>query len=63
MSEKLKPCPFCGGDAVFNGESYHFGGQVECQNSDCEVIGPFRDAEHDAVVAWNTRAPILTDAQ
>ena len=68
MSEyKLKPCPFCGGEANKrdvsysikpSGEVIHY--YVEC--STCSACGsPFDCEKHDdpiseAIEAWNTRA-------
>lgn len=53
MSNELKPCPFCGGEAVL------------CENTDyayvyCKECGSQTDESHGtagaAVAAWNTRA-------
>lgn len=60
MTDELKPCPFCGREAVeityfsytFN-KQYH---QVKCGNDDCEMNG----FENMLVDDWNTR-PIEDD--
>ena len=50
MSEKLKPCPFCGGKAeIFEGNGFWVG----CENSCVETAAyKFRD---DAIEVWNRR--------
>jgi Lar family restriction alleviation protein len=65
MSEAIKPCPFCGGEAYFavgkivDGRDWHY---VECVQ--CGAIGPdVKYADHNIAVksanalAWNTRTP------
>lgn len=62
MSEKLKPCPFCGGDAELNyGPSFEPGvadktiAAVMCDTAFCPgEISPYRDTAR-AITAWNTR--------
>lgn len=57
----LKPCPFCGGEAIrikrdkaYYGESYF----VRCDNSNCNVHPrtDSYDRQCDATKAWNRRA-------
>lgn len=55
-SEELKPCPFCGGEALilsdWRGES------IGCDEENCE-INPrteSQDSLSDAMRAWNRRA-------
>jgi Lar family restriction alleviation protein len=65
MSDDLKPCPFCGGEAYFavgkivDGKYWHY---VECVQ--CGAMGPYvKYADHNIAVkpanalAWNTRTP------
>lgn len=52
MSEKLKPCPFCGGEVQLIGE---FGVNcpcVECPNCKIRTAWQIRD---EAIYAWNRR--------
>ena len=50
---ELKPCPFCGGRALFAsdllGEHY-----IVC--STCTCAGPGRESLEEATEAWNRRA-------
>ena len=55
MSEELKPCPFCGGEALF--ETY--GGTacaVVCQTCHCGTATARLYDGMEAVKAWNRRA-------
>lgn len=60
--EKLKPCPFCGGEAksrfdMYSGDSLVNEWIVDCRNVTCEVevqtIG--HDTEGESIKAWNLR--------
>ena len=60
--EKMKPCPFCGGDAELNIDSTpNSNGDVYwvvCNNMDCPVC-PSTElycSARAAINAWNTRA-------
>lgn len=56
MSEELKPCPFCGGEATRT--TMRRFKYVSCENSDCSMVveaGAFFSREEDAIAAWNTR--------
>lgn len=66
MTEELKPCPFCGGEAtlkdarkylVVSKHSYITPFSVGCENRHCKVK-PYTwycDNEQDAIDAWNRR--------
>lgn len=53
--KKLKPCPFCGGEAAetesLTGGLYF----VVCSDNDCAAIGAYRYSEEEAIKAWNRR--------
>lgn len=65
MNKELKPCPFCGGEAVINTiephthefatfmPSYPGGTFIECTCCTCALSG---DTEEKAIEAWNRRA-------
>ena len=57
MSDELKPCPFCGGEAKMNrvGNGVY---EIVCSNNGCRVQPetPRVGDETEAVKAWNTRA-------
>ena len=50
MSDKLLPCPFCGGDAVFND---HYRDEVRCRRCGARMYGWNSDG---AVSEWNRRS-------
>ena len=55
MSEKLKPCPFCGQIPKVLGKFYFC---ISCENPDC-MKKPETRYYHEienAVIAWNKRA-------
>jgi len=55
MTDQLKPCPFCGGEAMC---ALPTGGWAECK--ECGGCGPVSGGKRraDAIAAWNTRAPV-----
>ena len=54
---KLKPCPFCGGEAVFAREWEIFNkNYVHCL--ECRVQIGFEHTREDAIEAWNRRSTI-----
>lgn len=56
---KLKPCPFCGSEAVITYSYSIKGFQVFCDNDDCILnsLEMFdKTTEHKAAEAWNRRA-------
>ena len=58
----LVPCPFCNGSADIEYdtiEPYQF--VAYCQN--CGVYEGTYDTEKQARLAWNTRAPILSESE
>ena len=55
---KLKPCPFCGGEAKIIQGSLYYGYRVGCENYRCTTC-PITYSYHtieEAIEAWNTRA-------
>lgn len=63
MMDKLKPCPFCGGEAILIKASEQDSRlplimyDVACNNSDC-LVNPNtenRELKEEAIKAWNTR--------
>lgn len=52
MSEKLKPCPFCGGNNLsIDGITVYW---VECKDCNASISG--HETEEEAIEAWNMRA-------
>jgi Lar family restriction alleviation protein len=50
MANKLKPCPFCGGEAEVHGGQFYW---VQCKNCKAETHG---SKPKGAVIRlWNTR--------
>ena len=59
--EKLKPCPFCGGEAEFFGMPPHeTSGIFSVSHVRCSACGTVRGApsEKEVIEAWNTRADV-----
>jgi len=54
MSDKLKPCPFCGGEAVFyNNEPL---AQIRCRKDiSCRFRSMVYLTNEEATIVWNTR--------
>ena len=53
MSEELKPCPFCGHEAVAT--QYIVGGKDVVQCTFCSVRTQATDSRREAIRDWNTR--------
>lgn len=52
MSDKLKPCPFCGGRAMLSGcEDWQW--TVIC--NECDSLIGYNETEQAAIDAWNNR--------
>ena len=49
--KKLKPCPFCGGEAKVR--NFISGRDVHCKN--CYASVKILDSNEEAIKAWNTR--------
>lgn len=59
MSEELKPCPFCGGDARIIAKPYEPKVCFGCDDDTClgfSGLGCLYDSEKEATEAWNHRA-------
>lgn len=63
MSEELKPCPFCGGEAEYHfdkgqtGEVYGWVGCNQCDAMSCHIdVRSMQPEETHPIDAWNTRA-------
>jgi len=57
--DELKPCPFCGGSAVYIAKNYLGQHYVRCPDCGAVVWGSDTDetiTEKEAVKAWNRRA-------
>ena len=55
MTDELKPCPFCGGEAEIMRTDN--GGHIVCLYHNCNAVSPtFYKSESKAIDAWNTRA-------
>ncbi|MDX1473345.1 MAG: Lar family restriction alleviation protein [Reinekea sp.] len=58
MSDELKPCPFCGGEAGFEYDS----GMVYIECDDCFATTGLFMSQDIAAKKWNTRAqPTIAD--
>lgn len=56
MSDKLKPCPFCGGEAHIDTSTSLRDYVVYCEGCDTYfALDAYSATEHDLVAAWNRR--------
>lgn len=58
---KLKPCPFCGGEAkIIHANDVTLPYRVRCKNINCDVrpSTTWFKYEEDAITKWNTRKPM-----
>lgn len=55
MTEKLKPCPFCGGAAKLNAPGYVFCSPYWCKCTRCGAEGPIESSKLEAEKGWNKR--------
>ena len=60
MSEELKPCPFCGGPAVLEGEEGH-GYEVVCPH--CDGRSGWGDYGYQAEAYWNKRSSRIQELE
>ena len=56
MTNKLKPCPFCGGEARLNEPVGLMSWCVDCPNPSCQAVGRMSGDKLKAVGTWNYRA-------
>lgn len=58
----LKPCPFCGGEAIVDDSAgvsrQCLGVKIFCGNEDCLVKPHIYDLYHTAIDAWNNRTTL-----
>lgn len=59
MSDELKPCPFCGGPALFKetGTRKYDDWLVYCTKCGCRCPWEFSPDKESAMKVWNTRVP------
>lgn len=60
MTDKLLPCPFCGGAATADHQDNGVGSfWIVCDNvkGGCGCEGPYHQTPEDAEAAWNRRSP------
>ena len=55
MTDELKPCPFCGGEAIKYLSMYEDRAFVGCADEECKVMVR-RETSQEAIDAWNRRA-------
>lgn len=58
---KLKPCPFCGGEAtIWSGpiEDDYFNTYYDVYCTECNCMTPKFHTEESAITFWNRREPI-----
>ena len=62
MSDELKPCPFCGGEAQVQHDYERGEYRVLCFGDKCNLVPStfFFEKKSRAISAWNTRIPDLS---
>ena len=55
-ASRVVPCPYCNGTQVAIRDGLYT--QIRCEN--CGARGPLADSAFEALIGWNTRAPILS---
>ena len=63
MTEVLKPCPFCGGEAELRDPHGAFSRLAAVFCNDCEIRGQLQVDAETAIAAWNTRVPSPTTVE
>ena len=60
MTDKLKPCPFCGGNnvGVFKHEYFYKSHLYAAHCYDCHFGLKMVETEEEAITTWNTRKPM-----
>lgn len=61
MTDRLKPCPFCGGKATVEVDTIGKGAflySVVCDELDCVAQRKYYMSREQAVKDWNTRKPM-----
>lgn len=59
MTEKLKPCPFCGGEASLRIDTAHSTAcLIGCCTIGCFGHEQWEETEAEAIAAWNRRAAL-----
>ena len=56
VNKKLKPCPFCGGEAIVRSYSVDNDKYSIVTCIKCDVETPMYEFRSDAIKAWNRRA-------
>ena len=60
MTVTMESCPFCGSEAMLSylnrwKDNELF--RVSCKSLSCDIYGPIKSTEAEAVTAWNIRSP------
>ena len=55
MTQKLKPCPFCAGEAelIASNQPLSAGAFIMCKN--CDAESGYTESANEAIAKWNTR--------
>ena len=57
------PCPFCGSREIIVFQNEKDGAKHWANCMDCLSFGPRGMSKYSALLAWNTRAPILSESE
>ena len=56
MSENLKPCPFCGGEAVFEEENNTSSVKIVCKSCGASTLWTAKPVQNYIIDKWNSRS-------
>ena len=63
MADKLKPCPFCNGEAILSDHADGYYGLYVIVCDGCGVMTDYYNTAEEAIEAWNRRVSCTTASE